>query len=83
MVSAAPKMVTFFYSWQLRKRHHFGAARTFFGPSYFVKALCTYIDQNSVRKNTFKDPLEIALMIDFLFRALYKVQRPAGKSDVN
>ena len=42
-----------------------------------------YIDQNSVRKNTFKDPLEIALMIDFFFRALYKVQRPAGKSDVN
>ena len=41
-----------------------------------------YIDQNSVRKNTFKDLLEIALMIDFFFRALYKVQRPAGKSDV-
>ena len=42
-----------------------------------------YIDQNSVRKNTFKDPLVIALVIDFFFRALYKVQRPAGKSDVN
>ena len=44
-----------------------------------------YIDQNSVRRNTFKYPLPlvIALVIDFFFRALYKVQRPAGKSDVN
>ena len=29
-----------FYSWQLRKRHHFWRASLFiFGPSYFVKAL--------------------------------------------
>ena len=39
----------FFYSWQLRKRHHmWWASQANFGPSYFVKALGILDPENKI-----------------------------------
>ena len=44
------KWCWFYFSWQLRKRHHFGAANSW--PSYFVRALVFMRFDLKVQKNS-------------------------------
>jgi hypothetical protein len=54
-LSSCIKNGVFSYNWQLRKRHHFVAAKKCFAPSYFVTAL----DHNFVCQKGLKVHLKV------------------------